>query len=129
MSKRKPYERKMGATWWLKNTFHTKYIIREGSSLVIAIYSFVLLFGLFRLSQGAEAFNGWLDAMSQPGWVVFHILSLAWTLYHSITWFSLAPKAANIWLGQKRVPDSWIVSGMYGALAVISLAGLILVLI
>ncbi|WP_411992857.1 fumarate reductase subunit C [Agarivorans sp. DSG3-1] len=129
MTKRKPYERKMGATWWLKNTFHTKYIIREGSSLVIAIYSMVLLFGLFRLSQGADAFNGWLGAMSQPAWLAFHLLTLVWTLYHSITWFSLAPKAANLWLGQKRVPDSWIVNSMYGALAGISVIGLVLVLI
>ncbi len=129
MSKRKPYVRKMGATWWLKNTFHTKYIIREGSSLVIAIYSFVLLFGMFRLSQGAEAFNGWVETMSHPAWLVFHLLSLVWTLYHSVTWFNLAPKAANIWIGQKRVPDNWIVSGMYASLAVISLAGLVLVLI
>ncbi|WP_432463838.1 fumarate reductase subunit C [Agarivorans sp. QJM3NY_33] len=129
MTKRKPYERKMGATWWLKNTFHTKYIIREGSSLVIAIYSFVLLFGLFRLSQGSEAFNGWLDTMSHPLWLAFHLLTLVWTLYHSMTWFSLAPKAANLWLGQKRVPDSWIISSLYAGLAVVSLIGLILVLI
>ena len=32
MSKRKPYVRKVPASWWLRHAFYTKYMIREGTS-------------------------------------------------------------------------------------------------
>jgi fumarate reductase subunit C len=121
MSQRKPYVRQMPKNWWLKNLFFTKYMIRESSSVVISLYSFVLLFGLLRLTQGSEAFHGWLASMSNPWAIGFHAVALAWALYHSFTWFSLAPKAANVWIGNKRISDALIVRSMYGALLLVSL--------
>ncbi|RKF14511.1 fumarate reductase subunit C [Alginatibacterium sediminis] len=126
MSKRKPYTREMKADWWRKDSFFTMYIIREGSSLVIALYCFMLIAGLFSLTQGQSSFETWLGFISHPITIVFQVLTLVWTLYHSYTWFQLAPKAANLWMGEKRVPDSWIVNAMYAALAGCSALGLII---
>lgn len=128
MSKRKPYVRQMPKNWWLQEMFYTKYIIREGSSLVVAAYSFILLWGLLRLTQGAEAFTGWVDAMSHPVAIVFHLITLVWTLYHAVTWFALAPAAANVWIKDKRVSDIAIISSLYAALIIVSLIALVIVI-
>ncbi|MFM2480781.1 fumarate reductase subunit C [Celerinatantimonas sp. YJH-8] len=129
MSIRQPYVRPMKANWWLKSGFYIKYMIREGSSIVLAIYSLILLAGLFRLSQSAESFQSWLHAMKNPVAIIFHLIALLWILYHSVTWFELAPKAADLWIKEKKIQDSVIVRSMYVILAIVSVAILIIVAI
>jgi hypothetical protein len=57
----------MKKDWWLKNAFSTGYMIREGTSIFVSIYAVVLMWGLMRLVQGQEAFNGWLESLIQGG--------------------------------------------------------------
>ena len=65
-SKRKPYIRPVEKGWWLKDNFFIHYMLREGTSLFVSTYAVILLVGLLRLSQGAIAFQGWLDALTHP---------------------------------------------------------------
>lgn len=127
MSKRKPYTRELPVDWWLKQIFYTKYMIREGTSLLITIYSLILAWGVLRLSQGESAFNGWLDALQSPLAIVLHLIMLVFALYHTVTWFSLAPKAADLWFKGKKIEDKVIVAGHYGAFAVISIFCLLII--
>ncbi len=127
MSKRKPYVREVSNDWWLKHAFYTKYMIREGSSIFITIYSLILAWGVFRLSQGEVAFNAWMEALQNPFSIFIHLLALALALYHTITWFSLAPKAVDLWIKGKRLDDKVIVSGHYAAFAVITVFCLLLI--
>lgn len=129
MSKRKPYTPKVPLTWWLKNVFYTKYMIREGSSVVIAIYSFILLTGLLRLSQGVEQWQAWLEAMSSTGAIIFHLLALVWAFYHTKTWFALAPKASEIFIGTEKLADKKIMAALWAGFAIVSLAVLLIVII
>ena len=115
MSKRKPYTRELPIDWWMKQLFYTKYMIREGSSVLITIYSLILAWGLLRLSQGEVAFNAWMTSLQSPLAVVVHVIALSLALYHTITWFSLAPKAVDLWVKGKRLDDKLIVSGHYAA--------------
>ena len=126
MSARKPYVRTQPKDWWLKNPFYTRYMIREATSVAVAIYTIVLLVGLWRLSQGPEAWSGWLAAMSSPIAVIFHLLALALTAYHTMTWFGVAPKAMPVQFGAQKVPDKVVVAAHYGAAAVASLVILFL---
>lgn len=119
MSKRKPYHRPLKNDWWLKKLFFTKYMLREGSSIFIAIYSLILAWGLFRLNQGETAFNAWLAPLQHPLAIIFHLIALAFALYHSITWFSLAPKALDLWINKKPVQDKVIILGHYIAFLLI----------
>ncbi len=128
-SKRKPYVRTMKKNWWLRNAFYTGYMLREGTSLFVSIYAVTLLWGLLRLSQGPEAFAGWLESLSHPLVVLFHLLVLAACLFHAKTWFALAPKAMRIFRGEEMVPDKPIVMAQYIALGVVSLVVLIVVLV
>jgi len=127
MSKRKPYTRELPVDWWLKQIFYTKYMIREGTSLLITVYSLILAWGVLRLSQGEGAFNGWLDALQSPLAIILHLLMLIFALYHTVTWFSLAPKAADLWFNGKKIEDKVIVAGHYGAFAVVTIFCLLII--
>lgn len=127
MSIRQPYTPPVKANWWLKKSFYIKYMIREGSAIVTAIYSLILLCGLFRLAQGPLEFNLWIHAMTSPLAILFHLIALVWVLYHSVTWFVLAPKAADIWIKGEKLDAGIIVKSMYGLLLVVSLIILLIV--
>lgn len=117
MSKRKPYVRELPNDWWMKQLFYTKYMIREGTSVLITIYSLILAWGVLRLSQGEAAFNGYLDALHNPLAILLHIIMLVFALYHTITWFSLAPKAADLWIKGKKLEDQAIIAAHYAIFA------------
>ncbi|ABM04967.1 fumarate reductase, subunit C [Psychromonas ingrahamii 37] len=127
MSKRKPYVRELPINWWMKNAFYTKYMIREGSSIFITLYSLILTWGVFRLSQGEAAFNAWMAALHNPLSIMLHLIALALALYHTVTWFSLAPKAIALWIRGKRLPDKFIIAGHYGAFVAVTIFCLIII--
>jgi fumarate reductase subunit C len=129
MSKRQPYQRKMTNDWWLKNIFYSKYMIREGSSILITLYSLILAWGILRLSQGEAAFNAWLSALQHPVSILLHLLIFLIAMYHTITWFSLAPKAVGLYIKGKPIDSKLIVSGHYIAFAVVTLFCLVIILI
>ena len=49
----------------------------------------------------------WLQT---PLALILHAIALVMVLYHSITWFSLAPKAMVLRVGSKRIPG-WAIAG------------------
>ncbi|WP_354623339.1 fumarate reductase subunit C [Psychromonas sp. MME2] len=118
MSKRKPYVRELPNDWWMKQLFYTKYMIREGTSVLITIYSLILAWGVLRLSQGEAAFNAWLEALHNPFAILLHLIMLVFALYHTVTWFSLAPKAADLWIKGKKLEDQTIVAAHYAIFAI-----------
>lgn len=129
MSKRKPYQREIKNDWWLKSAFYSKYMIREGSSVLITLYSLILAWGVFRLSQGEVAFNAWLSALQHPISIILHLFVLSIALYHTITWFSLAPKAVDLYIKGKPIDAKLIVAGHYIAFIVVSVFCLVIIMI
>ncbi len=100
--KRKPYLRPMRG-WWKRDSYYIYYLAMEATSLLIAVYALILLFGLFRLGQGEAAFNGWLEALRSPPSVALHGLMLLVFAYHSYSWFKVMPKTlpSIYWRGAK----------------------------
>jgi fumarate reductase subunit C len=129
MSKRKPYTRELPTDWWMKQLFYTKYMIREGSSVFITIYSLILAWGLLRLSQGEVAFNAWMASLQSPIAVIVHLIAFGLALYHTVTWFSLAPKAVDLWIKGKRLDDKDIVSGHYAVFAAATVFCLLVIML
>jgi fumarate reductase subunit C len=78
--------------WWRRNPYFLRYMLREGSALFLTGYALTLLFGLFRLSQGAAAYEGWRAALATPWAIALHGLALVFVAYHSWTWFQVMPK-------------------------------------
>ena len=107
-SKRKPYQQKLAPNWWLKNKADRDYMLRSATCIFVMLYALVLLWGLYALSNGETAFNAWLAAQQELIFVVFHLVTLIAMLYHSKTWFMLAPKTIRIQLGAIIIGDKVI---------------------
>jgi len=93
------YYPKLPATWWLRNANYFRFMLRELSSVFIALFLVVFLVQLHRLPQGPGAYAAYLDTLRAPGWIIFHVVALAFALYHSVTWFNLT--------GGLAVPLGW----------------------
>ena len=106
--KRRPYIRSMDS-WWKRDPFFVRYMIMEATSVLVALYALILLVGLLRLSQGEEAYNGWLGALKSGPSIFFHILILLVFLYHLWSWFKVMPKTLPmIFVGGKKMPAETI---------------------
>jgi fumarate reductase subunit C len=115
--------------WWLTNPVYIRYIIREATSVFVGIYAFILLFGLLRLSSGEAAWDNWLASMTSPGAIVFHLVALAAAVYHTITWFAVAPKVMPaLVIGGEKVSEPTLVIAQYVIAAVVYLVLLGLIL-
>ncbi len=120
---RRPYNRPMSkTTWYMRNSRYKVYVLRELTSFLVAFYSFLTIFALAALaSDSAEVWNGFLASQKSTAMVVFHGLALLYFLfYQTFPWFKLAPKAMPIYLGEKKLPDSYIIIGHYVAWVVVS---------
>ena len=124
---RRPYVREVSRTkWFFRHPRYMRYMAREITCIYIAIYTVLLLVGLYRLSQGAEPYQAFLAALRGPASIVFHILALAFSVYHSATWFNLTPKALPVQMGESFVPDAVIAGAHYVAWVAVSIVVLAL---
>lgn len=111
---RRPYVRAITASEWvLRHPRYVRYLVRELSCLFIGAYSFLMVAGLARLAEGPAAWEAFLRALQTPLSVGFHVVALAFALYHSVTWFNLTPKA---------IPLPFISAAHYGAWVALSSA-------
>ena len=111
MTARNTYKRPMTG-WYKRLPFYTRYLWREATCFAVLAYALVLLTGLWRYTQGAEAFNAWRAALASPLSLLLHAAILAGMVFHSWTWFEVMPKTIPfLRIGDKRVPDDVIVRG------------------
>ncbi|MCF6288459.1 MAG: fumarate reductase subunit C [Proteobacteria bacterium] len=96
-------------TWWLRQGRYLRYILRELSSLFIGIFSILMVWGLYRLSQGEAAFTAWTQLL-WGNLVILNIVTLLFAIYHSYTWFMLTPKAMSLKFAGKRIPAGIIIA-------------------
>ncbi len=116
------------ASWWTRNPYYLWYMFREASCVFIVAYALVLLVGLARLSQGEGAFEGWLESLTTPWALAFHILAFVLIVYHTWTWFKIMPRTMPfVRFGGTRVPDPLIVAGGLTAAVIVSVALVMLV--
>ena len=120
---RRPYVRQMSTTtWYMRNGRYKVYVLRELSSFLVAFYSFLTIYALWVLASGsADQWNAFLGSQQGAGMVVFHGLALLYFLFfQTFPWFKLAPKAMPVQLGEKKLPDSYIIIGHYVAWIVVT---------
>jgi fumarate reductase subunit C len=100
-------------------------MVRELTSLFLAIYSVLFVMGLVSLTQGREAWERFLAILSSRPAVLLQLLCLLFAVYHSTTWFSLTPKAMPLVVRGQPVSDNTIVGVHYAVWLSVSLAVLI----
>lgn len=125
MSARNTYVRPM-AGWYRRSPRFMAYVLREGTSVFLALYALILLWGLTALSSGPENYERWLAFLASPLSLLLHLAILLAAVYHAWTWFQVAPKATPpLTFGGKRVSDRMIIGGGYAACVVVSLVILV----
>jgi len=87
-----PYRPTMSAGWWLARPSYVRYMLRELTCVFVGAYAGVWIAGLYALAKGHARWFAFLDAMESGVGIVFQIVCLAFVLYHTVTWFSLAPR-------------------------------------
>jgi len=122
----KLYHWKMPATWWLQKPSYFLFMLRELSSVFIAVFLVVYLCQIYQLTQGPDAYIAFARKLSSPGWILFHLVALLFALYHSFTWFQSSAVVLPLRIGGRLVSRPVVMALHVGAWAVISLAVLIL---
>jgi fumarate reductase subunit C len=114
--------REISSEWIFRHPRYVRYLVREFSCLFIGGYALLMVVALMRLSQGPAAWEGFLQALQAPASIAFHLVALAFSLYHSVTWFNLTPKALPVQLGEKFLPDGVIAGAHYAGWFALSVA-------
>jgi fumarate reductase subunit C len=111
---------RMSTYWWLKHPDYLLFILRELSSIFVA-WSVVYLLLLVRaVNEGTNSYHEFLSWSSRGGVLLLNVVALLFVVYHSITWFNLAPQAMAVRFQGKRVPGTWIAASNYLAWALVS---------
>jgi succinate dehydrogenase subunit C len=106
--------------WWIRTAPFRRFVIRELTSVFVGLFSVVLLLFLLALSRGEQAYQGFLDWLTQPGTVVLHVITLVAVLYHTVTSIQLASQIQEVRLGGRIVPRQLLMAAMTGSLIVAS---------
>ncbi len=116
------YRRPVPFAWWLRNRGYALFVVRELTSVFVGGYALVLLLLLRSLADGPDSYAAFLATLRAPAALIFHAVALAAAVYHSITWFRLAPMAVALRVGGRRVPGGLIVAANYAAWGALSVA-------
>ena len=116
------YRRRVSVWWWLQSRSYTGFVLRELTSVFVAFFALILLGEVRALGQGPDAYARFLARLRSPLFLTLDALSLAFLLFHSITWFNLAPTAMVVRVRGKRVPGLVIAGANYAAWIVLSAA-------
>jgi fumarate reductase subunit C len=114
------YRPPISTYWWLGKWPYVKFILRELSSVAVAWTVAITLGLIYSVSRGPEGYADFEALMRQPWMIFLNVIAFAFLIFHSITWFNLAPKAMPVRIGGKRVPDVLIAGPQYLAWFVVS---------
>ncbi|CAM3734787.1 hypothetical protein [Parendozoicomonas haliclonae] len=118
---RRPYVRPMPANWFMSKPAYRFYMVREASCVFNLVYGLNLFAGLWQLTNGAEAWAGWLALQAHPLMIVFALATLAMTLLHTVTFVEMAPRVMPQQI-RKMIPDNTVKAAMFGGIAVVTAA-------
>ena len=116
------YRKRVSTYWWFGQRHYLKFILRELSSVFVAFTVVITLLLLRALHTGPEAYARFMRLMQSPLMIALCVISLFFVVFHTITWFNLAPRAMVVRFRGKRVPEFLIATPNYVAWLVISAA-------
>lgn len=111
------YKPAMEAGWWTRKRHYFWYIVREFTSLPLALWLLWFLVEVQRASSGPNHYY----PHGSIGFVIFSVVCLGFALYHSVTFLSLAGVIISIKVLDKPVPSRIIVLSQFGLWALASL--------
>ncbi|MGH9895411.1 MAG: fumarate reductase subunit C [bacterium] len=106
--------------WWLQRRSYFAFIMRELSSIFVAWFVVFLCLLVRAVSHGDSSYRQFLEWSRGPLVVGLNLVSLFFVVFHSVTWFNLAPKAIVVRIGTAKVPGILIAVSNYLAWVAIS---------
>jgi fumarate reductase subunit C len=122
------YRPKVSVYWWLGQWGYLKFILRELSSVPVALVVVMTLLQLRALRHGPEAYARLQHLMRTPGVIAVSVISLFFVVFHTVTWFNLTPRAITVRVRGKRIPEWLVAAPNYAVWIVVSGAVTLLVL-
>ena len=107
------YRQRMPLLWWTRRRSYATFMLRELSSLFVALFVVELLLLVRAMANGAAAYEDFLDAMANPAVIVLNLVALAFILLHAITFANLTPRAMVVRVRGRKVPARVILAGVY----------------
>src|SRR5437867_6631853 len=92
--------RRLSCGWWTANRHYTMYTVREWTSLFVALYSLLFIYGLSLWPTGSRA--DFLNFLKNPAIIGFSLIAFVFTMYHAATWFYLLGAVAPVKIGRSR---------------------------
>ena len=111
--------------WWHRDPFFVRYMIRESTAVLVAVYAVVLLVGVICLARGEAANNAWLDALSRPWSLALHVVLLVVFVYHTWSWFQIMPKTMPLMFVHGRKVPAAVITGAGLAVAAVCCLALV----
>ena len=107
------YRQRVSTYWWLGQRQYLKFVLRELSSVFVAVFVVITLLQLRALRAGPEAYARFQHMMQSPVLIALCAISLFFVVFHTITWFNLAPSAMAVRVRGKRLPDLLVAAPNY----------------
>ena len=109
-----PYHARVSTWWWARSWAYFKFILRELSSVPVAVFVLLTLAELRALSAGPAAWAELQEWLRRPLVILASLAVLAAVVFHAVTWFRLVPATMVLRIGGKRVPG-WLLAGAHFA--------------
>lgn len=120
------YHPRMPTAWWFRKWSYFLFLLREMTSVFIAVFLVVYLFQIYYITQGADAYGDIAGQFTSGGWIAFHVVALIFAVYHSLTWFKTAAVILSPRVGGWVMPPWMVVALHIGAWLAVSAIILIL---
>lgn len=127
--KSKMYHPHMPTIWWFRKWNYFFFLLRELTSVFIAVFLVVYLIQIYNINQGADAYMVFSDQFKSNGWIAFHVVALIFAVFHSLTWFKTAAIILSPKVGGWVMPPWMVVAGHIAAWLAVSAMVLILYVI
>jgi fumarate reductase subunit C len=114
------YKPKVRLLWWLSRRTYTLFVLRELSSVFVAWSVLYLLLMVRAAGRGPAEYQRFLDWSASPWLVALNVVSLAFVLYHAVTFVNLTPQAVVVRLRGRRVPPRLLAGSIYLAWLLVS---------
>jgi len=102
--------------WWTRRSNYFWYIVREFTSLPLALW---LLWFLVEIRRAQDGPGGY-QPHSSIGFVIFSVIVLLFALYHTVTFLSLAGAILHFNVADRPIPSQLIVLSQFALWAAAS---------
>ena len=114
------YKPRLSRLWWLRRPSYLLFVIRELTSVFVAWSVVFLLLMVRAVSQGDRGYQQFLELSRNPWMLALNVVTLILVIFHTITWFTVAPQAMVVRLRGRRVPGRLILLAHYAAWVVLT---------